>query len=75
MPDVFKKTEIVAGMNFRMKTMPDLCSKSLAAESSQKLFNRKFDLVFISFFFTDCYYSLIHKLNVIIINLIISLII
>ena len=62
--NVFTEKGLLPTIKAIRTTMPDICSRSLASEQSQKIFERKFDLVIISYFFSDCYYSLVNHLKV-----------
>ncbi|CAL4151199.1 unnamed protein product [Meganyctiphanes norvegica] len=42
----------------------DICFSTLESKRAQKLFNKKYDLVILSTFFAECYFSLIHGLQV-----------
>ena len=63
MPNVFKQNGLKP-IFFMVSEMPNRCSEALAHPKTQDLLNRKFDLVLVSLFFSDCYYSLIHQLQV-----------
>ena len=63
LPNVFKEPGIMPVIRMSA-SMPNFCSRSLASETTQGLYNKKYDLVIISMFFSDCYFSLVHHLKV-----------
>ena len=64
MPNVFHNIGMITTVIKVANIMPQFCTESLRTQEVQDLYSRKFDLVIITAFFSDCYYSLIHYYKV-----------
>ncbi|XP_042877955.1 UDP-glucosyltransferase 2-like isoform X2 [Penaeus japonicus] len=61
-PNLFKGKS--SGPMALMMAAPELCSKALGKEEVQDLLKEQFDVVLISIFFSHCFLSVVHKMQV-----------
>lgn len=63
LPNLFTGNKLLGPMTL-MHAAPRLCSDALEKEEMQNLLKEEFDVVILTVFFSDCFLSVVHKLNV-----------